>query len=253
MCIRDSSYLRFEYNCSGTPAARALWKTISSAENPSPANCQALSSTCDGATGAHGAYGANKTCDDDCYNFCWKQDVGDCADMDDDQTFCVGQCMNYCTQDRCQRRFNWSTCQQGCIAKHMNNGRPNFVDFSLCMGDCTPVPISPWGVVHKRVSARASNGMNVTTINLVGCNVNLRSVDPVSGKYGPSFCTMTNGSSCVTTQDFIAVVADGSGRYDAGDPFDLWWGDDSWKDAQMTLELRQDVKNPEYLDYVKRA
>merc|ERR1711934_931415 len=95
--------------------------------------------------------------------------------------------------------------------------------------------------------------MSVTTVNNLGCAVNLRAVDPVSGKYGAAFCTMaTNGSTCTATQDFIAVVADGTGRYDAGDPFDAWWGDDSWRSAHETLELQQSAK-PDYIEYVKKA
>merc|ERR1711998_338836 len=74
---------------------------------------------------------------------------------------------------------------------------------------------------------------------------------PQSGKYGPASCTMTNGSNCTATQDFIAVVADGTGRYDAGDPFDAWWGDDSWRTAHETLVLKQDPSKPTYIDYVK--
>ena len=97
----------------------------------------------------------------------------------------------------------------------------------------------------------ALDSMSVVLVNQVGCTVNLRSVDPQSGKYGPAFCSMTNGQNCTATQDFIAVVADGSGRYDAGDPFDAWWGDDSWRNARETLVLKQDPSKPSYIDYVK--
>lgn len=76
---------------------------------------------------------------------------------------------------------------------------------------------------------------------MYGKTLNLRSVDPdthqcvelllptvvrlvdrgvvESCRYGPAFCTMKNGSSCTSHDDFIAVAADGT--WDAGDPFDL--------------------------------
>lgn len=60
---------------------------------------------------------------------------------------------------------------------------------------------------------------------------------------------MKNGSSCTTHDDFIAVADDGS--WDAGDPFDLWWGDDSWRTANENLELVPG-KKAGYIAYVKK-
>merc|ERR1711907_695985 len=87
-CSSDG-YLRYTYNCSGTREARALYKNISDPDFPSPADCKALTAVCDATTGAHGVPSGNQTCDDKCYDFCWTKDVGDCADMDDEQIFCV--------------------------------------------------------------------------------------------------------------------------------------------------------------------
>merc|ERR1711907_59944 len=111
--------------------------------------------------------------------------------------------------------------------------------------------VNPALRASSQVASVSPSSMSVVLVNQVGCTVNLRSVDPQSGQYGPAFCTMTNGSNCTATQDFIAVVADGTGRYDAGDPFDAWWGDDSWKTAHETLVLKQDPSKPTYIDYVK--
>eukprot|EP00658_Telonema_sp_P-2_P053968 TRINITY_DN4278_c0_g1_i3.p1 TRINITY_DN4278_c0_g1~~TRINITY_DN4278_c0_g1_i3.p1 ORF type:complete len:275 (+),score=54.65 TRINITY_DN4278_c0_g1_i3:266-1090(+) len=168
--------------------------------------------------------------------------------MDDNQIWCVGECMSYCVNKHCQETpVQPTSCEQSCGRRHMEGqGGPNFVDYSMCMAGCTTVPVGPDSTIGKM----AANSMNVTTTNMVGCKVNLRSVDPSTGGYGPAFCSMENGTSCTATTDFIAVVADGTGRYDAGDPFDQWWGDESWKDAQETLELHQG-SNPEYIEYVK--
>jgi len=68
-------------------------------------------------------------------------------------------------------------------------------------------------------------------------------------RYGPAFCTMKNGSSCTTHTDFIAVAADGT--WDAGDPFDAWWGDDSWRTANEDLDLVPG-KTAGYVAYVKK-
>merc|ERR1712216_155896 len=105
-----------------------------------------MKATCDGRLGAHGQPSTNSTCDDSCYDFCWRQDVGDCADDDDVQAFCVGQCMFFCVNENCRDRpMPWTRCQQHCNAEHMHRSNPNFIDYSNCMAKCTPVPVSPYG------------------------------------------------------------------------------------------------------------
>jgi len=147
-CSADDN-LRYTYNCSGTEASKALWKNISNSDEPSAASCQALTTTCDVSHGAHGVPAANQTCDDKCYDFCWfPSDVGDCADMDDEQIYCVGSCMDYCTKTHCSETPpRWSRCQTKCIKEHMQQPKDkiNFVDYSTCMATCTSVPISPYG------------------------------------------------------------------------------------------------------------
>ena len=64
------------------------------------------------------------------------------------QTFCVGECMSYCTKTHCEEKpAEWSHCQNSCIGKFMEVEKKdiNFVDFSMCMSTCTNVPISPYG------------------------------------------------------------------------------------------------------------
>ena len=81
--------------------------------------------------------------------------------------------------------------------------------------------------------------MNVSVHNLVGKTIQIRAVDPTTGKYGVTLCggaPLTNGTSCtgiaqvghgectrrrltvIIRQDWIAVET--GGGYDAGDPFD---------------------------------
>jgi hypothetical protein len=118
---------------------------------------------------------------------------------------------------------------------------------------CVAQPTCIWshfGCVQKAATeaAPAPNGMSVKCINQYGKPLNLRSVDS-TGKYGPAFCHMDINETCTATTDFIAVASDGS--WDAGDPFDAWWGDDSWKDADMTLAMRVKPGHAGYVDYVK--
>merc|ERR1712086_546071 len=83
--------------------------------------------------------------------------------------------------------------------------------------------------------------MNVSVHNLVGKTIQIRAVDPTTGKYGVTLCgraPLTNGTSCTgIAQDWIAVET--GGGYDAGDPFDQWWGDDTWRTAVASYELVQ--------------
>merc|ERR1712046_144257 len=142
-CASDGQ-LRYTYNCSGSVAGKSLWKKITDAgEKPAESDCKALVEVCDGSAGAHGSAIEDSKCEDSCYDFCWKHDVGDCADMDDEQIFCVGECMSYCIGKRCiEPRRQGSSCQTSCAMKHMEVKEINFVDYSLCMAKCTPVPIS---------------------------------------------------------------------------------------------------------------
>merc|ERR1712166_917035 len=142
-CSTDDM-LRHQFNCSGSQAGRMLWNNITNEDVPTEEQCKAMTSVCDGNQGAHGATMQNTTCDDSCYDFCWIKDVGDCADMDDSQIYCVGECMSYCTKTHCEQKpAVWSQCQTSCINKFMLRDTKdiNFVDFSMCMSTCTSVPI----------------------------------------------------------------------------------------------------------------
>merc|ERR1711971_1211832 len=99
-------------------------------------------------------------------------------------------------------------------------------------------------------AAPAPNGMNVSVYNYVGKTLQIREVDPDSGKYGKTLCggaPILNGSHCTgIANDWIAVET--GGGYDAGDPFSTWWGDDSWKTAVAQYDLIQGKSN--YITYV---
>eukprot|EP00750_Incisomonas_marina_P033118 INCI9573.2.p1 GENE.INCI9573.2~~INCI9573.2.p1 ORF type:complete len:386 (+),score=54.05 INCI9573.2:103-1260(+) len=143
-CSLDG-YLRRNYNCSGNDDAKSYWKKISNLDNPSTADCQALSDHCELQPPIDAA---NSTCDNSCYDFCWKTDVGDCSDFDDENSFCVSLCQDYCLASRCGTR-PLTPCEASCGDSHMKDTGPfsiNFVDYSLCIAaNCTSVPISPYG------------------------------------------------------------------------------------------------------------
>jgi len=145
-CSSDD-FLRYTFNCSGSAESRNLYASIHGSDTPSQADCQSLSTICDGVVGAHGAVIAQKDCDDSCYDYCWgTQAAGDCDDDDDEQILCVGQCMTYCTTERCGAQAPaWSECQLVCNAKFMNVTKPEFIDYSDCMAQCAPLPSSPHG------------------------------------------------------------------------------------------------------------
>ena len=144
-CATDG-FLRWTLNCSASDEAQASWKAVVNADTPTTAQCEAVTMLCDGQAGAHGTPLKNATCDDSCYDWCWRKPAGDCADDDDSQMYCVGSCMAYCVSNQCEQPMVWSPCQESCAKAHMEAVPPVFIDYSNCMAKCTPVPVSPWGL-----------------------------------------------------------------------------------------------------------
>ena len=74
--------------------------------------------------------------------------MGDCADFDDEQSFCVSMCQDYCGADQCQTREP-RPCEVSCGSKDMRDRGPytiDFVKYSMCVAaNCTSTPISPYG------------------------------------------------------------------------------------------------------------
>jgi len=152
-CSMDDR-LRETYNCSGSDSAIDLYNSISGEEDPE--NCDMLGKLCD----IQPIPSKNATCNDECYDWCWRKPVGDCADMDDEQIFCVSQCMNYCVIEFCTDAHPWDDCQERCGSDFMDitTAGFNFIDYAICMGKCSPVPISPWGLkIDKSVSIEKRN------------------------------------------------------------------------------------------------
>merc|ERR1711998_466339 len=91
--------------------------------------------------------------------------------------------------------------------------------------------------------------MNVTVTNLAGVDLQIRAVDPNTGTHGVTICgggPLANGTSCTgIAEDWIAAATGGS--WDAGDPFDVWWGDESWRTAVAHYNLVQAANN--YIQY----
>ena len=139
----SNGYLNVTFNCSGTPEGKALWKTITDQEMNDATDkesCEKLQQVCV----SQPQLKANDTCVRGCHNWCWIQDVGDCADDDDSQIFCVHECMKYCTTERrCGDAGpeTWTPCEKQCGENFMESNDINFIEYSMCMADCTPVPI----------------------------------------------------------------------------------------------------------------
>ena len=118
-------------------------KILMADDGPTTELCNSMMNTCI----QQPPTASNHTCDDSCYNFCWIQDVGDCADDDNSQTLCVSlQCQDWCVRDRCGSTTVWSNnmCEHDCSNKYMNvveKDDINFVDYTNCMAECTPVPV----------------------------------------------------------------------------------------------------------------
>merc|ERR1711918_67306 len=97
----------------------------------------------------------------------------------------------------------------------------------------TAAPVSFNATAPLAMNATGPLAMDVTVTNQVGKTIQIRAVDPNTHVYGVTLCggaPLENGQSCSgIAQDWIAVATDGS--YDAGDPFDVWWGDGSYVTA----------------------
>ena len=138
-----SNVLRVNYNCSSTKREKFIYNKILMADDgPTTEQCNSMMNTCI----QQPPTASNHTCDDSCYNFCWIQDVGDCADDDDSQTLCVSLCQDWCVRHRCGTTTVWSNnmCERDCSNKYMNVVKKddiNFVDYTNCMAECTPVPV----------------------------------------------------------------------------------------------------------------
>lgn len=142
-CGADS-YLRRNYNCSGSDKGKSTWEKLSGEDQPTKEDCALIADHCDVQPPP---LQSNSTCDDDCYDFCWKTDVGDCADFDDENSFCVSLCQDYCLAKSCGAR-ELTPCEQDCGDSYMTDKGPysiDFVSYSMCIANnCTSVPISPY-------------------------------------------------------------------------------------------------------------
>ena len=133
--------LKENFNCSGSDAAKHVWKNITDAQvNDDKLHCELLVNC---VTSPSDEAKKDPDCVDSCYDFCWKTDVGDCSDMDDSQIYCVYECMNWCIAEKScgDTPRSWTPCEEACSNKFMKSKEILFVDYSMCMADCTPVPI----------------------------------------------------------------------------------------------------------------
>tara|TARA_B110000208_G_C11470783_1_gene322061 strand:- start:61 stop:588 length:528 start_codon:yes stop_codon:yes gene_type:complete len=138
--------LRINLNCSGSTKGHGLWETLINLDDgPTQKICKEMIETCE----IMPQPAPNRTCDDSCYDFCWIQDVGDCADDDDSQTLCVSACNQWCVAKHCNvtTPVHGSFCAKDCSLKFMEVDVKdiNFISFANCMSNCTTTPVSPWG------------------------------------------------------------------------------------------------------------
>ena len=143
-CSRDDT-LRVNFNCSGQNSTIGLWDKIQNEDDPTPEDCANIESRCL----QQPATASNATCDDECYRWAWVKDVGDCADDDDSQTFCVSLAQEWCVAHKCGAKNPWDSnkCAHVCSEQFMDvrEDEINFIDYSNCMRKCTPAKSSPWG------------------------------------------------------------------------------------------------------------
>lgn len=81
-----------------------------------------------------------------CVHCCvFLHDTGDCADFDDENSFCVSMCQEYCLASHCGSR-ELRPCELECGELFMEEtAAVDFVQFSLCIAaNCSTVPISPY-------------------------------------------------------------------------------------------------------------
>lgn len=63
---------------------------------------------------------------------------------------------------------------------------------------------------------------------------------------GKLLCSLKPNDKCTVTTDFVVMSSDA-----AGDPFDAWWGDSSYRQAHVTLDVMRDPATKGYLRYAK--
>ena len=138
-CSSDDT-LRHNYNCSSNKPAVAAWMTINKDDTDDDSNrhCNLLKA-CEPQPAKSAT--PNATCSAECYDYCWLTDTGDCADWDDDQTFCVTMCQAWCVHTRCEAAPSpWSDCEEVCADRHMVGLDPSSGDYAFCMAKCPAVP-----------------------------------------------------------------------------------------------------------------
>ena len=136
--------LRTNFNCSGSKKTIHLYNAISNVDQPTRKECELMEQECIMMPKP----AENGTCDNSCFDFCWKTDVGDCADDDDSQILCVSNCQQWCVANRCNQPtpFTNSECYRKCSKKSMevDDDDINFIDFSNCVNECTTTPVGPY-------------------------------------------------------------------------------------------------------------
>ena len=88
--------------------------------------------------------------------------------------------------------------------------------------------------------------LKVVIENRAADNVKVVQLSEDGKTRGANICDLKEDSACTVTDNFIVVSGDR-----AGDPFRQWWGDPSWKSAQVTLRVSEGPGN--YLKYTKTS
>ena len=107
---------------------------------------------------------------------------------------------------------------------------------SICSSSTCPSPSPP---------APPAGEMKVVVENKSDLHLKVIEItDTRSHQRGAKLCDLQTASSCTVGKDFIVISGD-----NAGDPFDVWWGDASWDKAHESIAVFPASKG--YLKYEK--
>jgi len=127
------------------------------------------------------------------------------------------------------------------LASWFPNAWAGSPDFETCVTEIASISIA--GSAGPSPAPTPPEAMNVVVNNNAGIDLRVRS----TAEKG-YMCELQASSSCTVHEDFTVVSKDGT---KAGDPFSSWWGDGSYKTANVAIGVKQDAKSANYLDYTK--
>jgi len=127
------------------------------------------------------------------------------------------------------------------LASWFPNAWAGSPDFETCVTEIASVKIT--GSAGPTPPPPTPSAMRVVIHNGAGIDLKVRNKSDQS-----IICELEADAACTAKDDFIVISKDGT---KSGDPFDSWWGDASWKTADVSISVTQDPNAPSYLNYEK--